>query len=261
MDELSIANLLQEARAAAVAGDRDEAIDLTRQALESNPDAKDAWLLLASFEDDADAKRQDLQRVLALDPFNQEAKAALARLDRNHQHVHEPVAGTEVLYCANHPDRETMLRCNRCNKPICMECAVLTPVGYRCRECVREQQNKFYTATGTNQVLGYVGAGISGVLLGLGALLVSILPLGIWGILIAIFAGPAIGGGLSELIWRASDRKRARGFNLYATGIVALLAILIALPAVLLTSRNLFGLITAGVVVFTALSAIYARLH
>ena len=37
----------------------------------------------------------------------------------------------ESLTCANHPDRETLLRCNKCGKPICISCAVRTPVGYR----------------------------------------------------------------------------------------------------------------------------------
>ncbi len=49
------------------------------------------------------------------------------------------------LYCANHPHRETSLRCNRCEKAICPECAVLTPIGYRCQECVRAQQKTFDT--------------------------------------------------------------------------------------------------------------------
>ena len=39
-----------------------------------------------------------------------------------------------------------MLRCNRCERPICTECAVLTPTGYRCKECVRGQQKVFDTA-------------------------------------------------------------------------------------------------------------------
>ena len=38
-------------------------------------------------------------------------------------------ANTDTLYCANHPTIATSLRCNRCNKPICHKCAVLTPVG------------------------------------------------------------------------------------------------------------------------------------
>ena len=67
------------------------------------------------------------------------------------------------MHCANHPDRETMLRCNKCDKPICYECAVLTPVGYRCKECVREQQNVYYNAETTRILL--IG-GVVALLLG-----------------------------------------------------------------------------------------------
>jgi hypothetical protein len=38
------------------------------------------------------------------------------------------------------PDRETYLRCNRCERHICTSCAVLTPTGYRCKNCVRGAQ-------------------------------------------------------------------------------------------------------------------------
>jgi hypothetical protein len=50
------------------------------------------------------------------------------------------------MYCANHPNVETSLRCNKCEKPICARCAILTPTGYRCKECVRGQQKVFETA-------------------------------------------------------------------------------------------------------------------
>jgi hypothetical protein len=42
------------------------------------------------------------------------------------------------LYCYVHPKRATSLRCNRCGRPICAQCVVRTPVGYRCKNCVRE---------------------------------------------------------------------------------------------------------------------------
>ena len=51
------------------------------------------------------------------------------------------------VYCANHPGVETSLRCNKCGKPICAKCAIRTPTGYRCKECVRGQQRIFETAT------------------------------------------------------------------------------------------------------------------
>src|SRR5688500_9690658 len=56
-----------------------------------------------------------------------------------------PVA-PDTLYCANHPPTETQLPCTKGGKPICTRGAVRTPVGYRCRECVRGQQAIFETA-------------------------------------------------------------------------------------------------------------------
>ena len=52
----------------------------------------------------------------------------------------------EVLHCKNHPDRETLLRCNKCGEPICLDCAVLTDVGYRCKQCIRAVQDIYYNA-------------------------------------------------------------------------------------------------------------------
>ena len=66
----------------------------------------------------------------------------------------------DTLFCANHPNRETVLRCNRCEKPICTECAVLTPVGYRCKECVRGQQKVFETASWVDLLIAFIISGI-----------------------------------------------------------------------------------------------------
>jgi membrane associated rhomboid family serine protease len=43
-----------------------------------------------------------------------------------------------VPTCFRHPDRETYVRCQRCDRPICPDCMREAAVGHQCFECVRE---------------------------------------------------------------------------------------------------------------------------
>ncbi|MGW4883495.1 rhomboid family intramembrane serine protease [Streptomyces murinus] len=52
-------------------------------------------------------------------------------------HVASSAPGARsVPVCYRHPDRETGVRCTRCERPICPECMVSASVGFQCPECV-----------------------------------------------------------------------------------------------------------------------------
>jgi VIT1/CCC1 family predicted Fe2+/Mn2+ transporter len=142
----------------------------------------------------------------------------------------------EILYCANHPDRETLLRCNRCGKPICTECAVLTDVGYRCPECIREVQNKYYNADQKDNAIAF------GVAFGVALIATPILGflLGFFGFffgsIIALMLGSGAGASLAQIIRRSVGKRRGRHLGAFATAgiIVGILVAYLFIPFVYL---------------------------
>jgi len=160
-----------------------------------------------------------------------------------------------TLYCVNHPNVETLLRCNRCGKPICLKCAVHTPVGYRCKECVRGQQEAFYTATPAHQVAGSGVALVLGLLLGIAAYFVGHLS---W---FSILIAPVAGGGVGEAIFRAAGRKRARHFEWLGSGLTTIGGLSAFLPLYfLLGYPNLWLLLWGLLFIAMGVGTVYARL-
>jgi hypothetical protein len=107
-----------------------------------------------------------------------------------------------TLFCANHPQTPTSLRCNRCEKPICTRCAVLTPTGYRCKECVRGQQKIFDTANWYDYPLA---VGAAAVLSFIGSQFVP--RLGFFALFLAPIAGVIIAEAVRALIRRRRSRQ------------------------------------------------------
>jgi hypothetical protein len=167
-----------------------------------------------------------------------------------------------TLYCANHPQTETTLRCNRCEKPICVKCATLTPTGYRCKECVRGQLKQFETSQWVDYPIAFI---IAGVLAFLGSL---ILPR--W-ILLAIIGSPIAGTAIAEAVRFAVRRRRSK--RLYQVVVIGV--ILGCLPLLLYQlfisvlsigsagasgGFSLFSLLSYGIYAVLVTSTTYYRL-
>lgn len=160
-------------------------------------------------------------------------------------------AADAVMYCANHPDTETLLRCNKCNKPICLKCAVQTPVGYRCKECVREQQDVYYNGTTSDNL---IALGVAFLVVAIATPFIGFF-LGVTGWfswLIAFLAGGAAGSALAQIIRQAVKRRRTREMRWFALGGILLGVVVGSFAAAMIIS--IFPLFMPAVWIFAALA-------
>jgi len=207
MTNSQAASLLQEGIAAVRAGNLEEARKLFRKAIELDAKNPQAWLWLSTVTEGTADKKAYLEEALRLDPSLEEARLALQKIkEQERAFAQEAVA---PLYCTVHPDRETMLRCNRCGRPMCIECAVRHPVGMRCRECVQETRSPVYRVGVTHMLLAFVAATVAGVVAAIVHTFVSGL---FW--LLVFFVSPALGTGVASVVERVVPRKRGRALQL-----------------------------------------------
>jgi hypothetical protein len=216
-----IQQLVQEGRAAALAGDTFTARERFRRATELEPENVEAWIGLSSAVPRLAEKREYLQRALQIAPANTEAQASIQYVERllaeglqlapsrrrEEQHRSGNASpllstpeqpATEVEYCYRHAGRETGLHCVQCNRPICAECATPAPVGQLCPECRNARRPRNYQVSAANMIVGGVVAFFTALLL---SIPVALFARGFFAIFIIIFAGPA----LAELIVRVVD--------------------------------------------------------
>jgi hypothetical protein len=264
-----VRRLIQEGRAAALAGDTFAARTSFRRATELNPGSAEAWVGLSGVAPILAEKREHLQRALAIDPANEEVRASLAYVEklqaeglqiaparrqelRHESHDASPLLAApepaapvaETLFCYRHPDRETGLRCVQCERPICGQCAQITPVGQLCPECRRARRPANYQVSTGSAVVAGVVALIASAVISFPFLLFA---RGFFVFLIIVFLAPAV----AELVIRIADRltrtKRGRAIQV-AVGAGFALG---ALPWLLL-SLNLFLLLFVILVIVTA---------
>jgi len=66
--------------------------------------------------------------------------------------------------CWWHPNRQTGLRCTRCDRPACPECLREASVGYQCIDCVQSGQNQRKAAAGQYRRAGFGQRTIAGAI-------------------------------------------------------------------------------------------------
>ena len=115
-----------------------------------------------------------------------------------------PMPLDEIHYCQVHSDRDTELRCNRCNRYMCVDCAVRTSVGYTCRECVRGHEDKFFEGTLADYAVVAAVSAVGGAIVALGSALIG----GFW--LLALIIAPALGGLIGQIALTLTGRRRGR---------------------------------------------------
>jgi hypothetical protein len=268
MNEIPTTDLVQQGLTAARVGDVADARRLLTEATRQMPGNVEAWLGLAGVVDSLEEKKRCFSRALALDPDNDEARAGLARVEQklaggsgDGQLVAaapEVQPGQGLATCYRHPGVETALRCNRCNRPICPKCARRTPVGFRCPECIREQENKYYSGGNADYFIAAAIA-LPLSLIAAGLFIFILGRLGFWAYFIGLFVAPAVSGFVAEAVRWGVRRRRSRYLAHVAAGSLILATVLVALYGFLFVGS--FGLIAAGIFLFLGAATIMARLR
>ncbi|MBN1314020.1 MAG: tetratricopeptide repeat protein [Anaerolineales bacterium] len=284
--------LLRQGERAMRLGKQQAAEDVFRQAVAEFPKSAQAWLNLGQVVSSEEESASYLERAHQLDPdlvveteepadrvtsdensqssqldflLNQ-SRASLEQVTESRQiSKPEKIASREEkidvidpaspLTCTYHPDVETTLRCNRCDKPICLKCAIQTPVGYRCKNCIREQQDVFFGAFWYDYLLAAI---VTIPLAGLASYIIFSIG---W---LTIFIAPFAGLVIAEAVRLVTRRRRGRWLPL----VVSVCIVTGSLPGVgfLLIGTHLNpyvlpigALIWQVVYLFLAVSSAYYR--
>ena len=155
---------------------------------------------------------------------------------------------SETNYCARHQDKETNLRCGRCDELICPKCMVHAAVGIRCPDCAKVQRIPTFDVSGA-----YLARAIAaGLALGIGggaaAGLVVVLFFGL------PYLGPfmivGIGYLVAEGISVAVNRKRGRSLKYVSAGSVVIAVLTISIFSI--GPMTLLDLLAGGYATYVA---------
>jgi hypothetical protein len=153
-----------------------------------------------------------------------------------------------TLHCARHPGVETLLRCGRCETPICPRCMVATPVGMRCRECAQVRRPPMYDVTG--RYLWRALAAALGLVVAGGFVFNLVVSFAGRSILLAAILYLLAGAVIAEALSAAANRKRGPRLQVIAAVTTVLATQAPTLVGLALTHRlpiNLIALLLTAV--------------
>ena len=167
------------------------------------------------------------------------------------------------MKCARHPNVETVIRCGRCETPVCPKCSVMGPAGIRCRDCASLRSSPLYQVPADRFALGVLAGGLAGTIVGY--LLAAASGFGFF----LLWGGVLGGGAVGEALLRATGRKRGTNMEIAAgvcAGLGAVVGFLLwcavnqhplTLQALLLYgSYHPFYAVGVGLAVFSAISRV-----
>ena len=115
--------------------------------------------------------------------------------------------------CYRHPSRETAVSCANCERPICTDCMVYTPVGIKCPDCARQPRSALVRLKPDRAARAIAAAFFGGLAMGLGIVFLQG-----WGLFFALILGWLVGIGMANLVLWASGRFRGPTTGYIAVG-------------------------------------------
>ena len=171
-----------------------------------------------------------------------------------------PVSTSEesgTLRCARHPNTETVLRCGRCETPICARCMVMSPVGARCPTCA--QVKRFGLLLKPAELARAIGYGLGTA--AIGTLIITYIPF------LGLIGFAVLGFGVGEAVSVGGNKKRVPAlapiaiaclFVGYVLGIAVRLVLNGVPPSLLLLTLPLQSLFSGLTIFGLAIGALLA---
>lgn len=146
-------------------------------------------------------------------------------------------------YCYRHKRTQTRLRCVQCPRPICVKCAILTPGGYKCQECIKALKARVALYNG--RFYDYLLVPLVVLPLALGVtVLFYLVGTFVFSTFIALIAAPWVVGQIARAVRWSVRYRRPR----YLAQVAAICFVTAVVPFVLadLIASDFFSLATTG---------------